>query len=339
MQLTLVVPGLLDLAETAPAEADAAGAALARLLASERAPAAGAGAIGTLCTALGIARQRDWPVAPLLAAAANLDPGNAYWLRAEPVMLVAGLHDVRLAAIVEDLSADEAAALQATLNSHFFGDDLRFYAMHPARWLIAAAGVQDLDTNPADEALGAPIGPFLPTGPDAPRWRRWQSEMQMLLFEHPVNAARERAGRLQANGVWVSGGGRGVGAPVRPRIASLYTDDAVQTDLARACGVAPAPLPPSLAAWQDSRPDLPSMVWLPDMRVNDGRAALAALDDRWAAPLATALATRAITQVAVVVTGRGRDLSFTPHRPSLVSRLRGRLASPRLSTLLAAGPG
>ena len=35
MQLTLVVPGLLDLAETEPARADAEGAALARLLAGE----------------------------------------------------------------------------------------------------------------------------------------------------------------------------------------------------------------------------------------------------------------------------------------------------------------
>lgn len=337
MQLTLVVPGLLDLAEATPGVPDAVSSTLARLLASGPPPVAGDGAIGPLCSALGIARQRDWPIAPLLAAAASLEPGNAYWLLAEPVALLAGRHDARLAAIVDDLSTDEAAALLATLNSHFSSDDLRFFAPDPARWLVEVAGVQQIDTHPADEALGAPILPLLPEGPDAPRWRRWQSEMQMLLFEHPVNAARERAGRLPANGVWLSGGGQYEETRVRPRIASLYTDAALQGDLARACGAASARAPPTLAAWQDARPALPSMVWLPDIGANDASAALAALDRQWAAPLAAALEARDITEVAVVITGRGRALSFMPRRRSLPSRLRERLAPARLSTLLAAG--
>ena len=131
MQLTLVVPGLLDLAETEPARADAEGAALARLLATSPPPEVHDGAIGIACAALGVARQRDWPFAPLLAVAANLDPGDAYWLLAEPVTLLVGQLDVRLGAVVDDLSADEAAALLATLNSHFAGDGLRFLAVHP----------------------------------------------------------------------------------------------------------------------------------------------------------------------------------------------------------------
>jgi hypothetical protein len=191
-QLTLVVPGLLDLAETDPARTDADGAALARLLATSPPPAEHDGAIGIACAALGIAKQRDWPVAPLLAIAANLDPGDAYWLLAEPVSLLVGQLDVQLDAVVDDLSVDEAAALLATLNSHFAGDGLRFVAVTPARWLIAAASVQRLVTHPANDAIGAPIFRFLPDGPDAARWRRWQSEMQMLLFAHPVASERER---------------------------------------------------------------------------------------------------------------------------------------------------
>ena len=114
-------------------------------------------------------------------------PDDAYWLLAEPVTLLVGQLDVRLGAVVDDLSADEAAALVATLNSHFAGDGLRFIALDPARWLIAATDVQQLVTHPADDAVGAPISPFLPDGPDAARWRRWQTEMQMLLFAHPVS--------------------------------------------------------------------------------------------------------------------------------------------------------
>ena len=336
MQLTLVVPGLLDLAETEPARADAEGTALAGLLASSPPPAAHDGAIGIVCAALGIAKQRDWPVGPLLASAANLDPGDAYWLLAEPVSLLVGQLDVRLGAVVDDLSADEAAALLATLNLHFAGDGLRFLAVTPARWLIAANSVQQLVTHPTADALGAPISPFLPDGPDAPRWRRWQSEMQMLLFAHPVASERERQGRAAVNGVWLSGGGVRTGAQAAPHIASLCADSPLPRDLARACGVEVAAAPQSLEAWIGDGPKSPSLVWLPAIGANDRESALAALGRDWADPLSAALAARTALEVRVAISGRGRALSFTPRRPSLAARWRARLAPATLSTQLAA---
>jgi hypothetical protein len=336
MQLTLVVPGLLDLAETEPARADAGGAALARLLATSPPPAVQDGAIGVACAALGVAKQRDWPVAPLLAIAANLEPGDAYWLVAEPVTLLVGQLDVRLGAVVDDLSADEAAALVATLNSHFAGDGLRFIALTPARWLIAAIDVQQLVTHLAEDAVGAPIFPFLPGGPDAARWRRWQSEMQMLLFAHPVADQRERKGRAAVNGIWLSGGGVRTGAQAAPHIASLYADSPLPRDLARACGVEVASAPQSLEAWIGDRPKSPSLVWLPAIGANDRESALAALGHDWADPMGAALAARTALEVRVAISGRGRALSFAPRRPSLAARWRARLAPAALSAQLAA---
>jgi hypothetical protein len=337
MQLTLVVPGLLDLAETEPARTDTEGAALARLLASSPPAAMHDGALGIVCGALGIARQRDWPVAPLLAAAANLDPGDAYWLLAEPVTLLVGQLDVRLGAVVDDLSADEAAALLSTLNSHFAGDGLRFFAVTPARWLIAATGVQQLLTHPASDAVGAPIFPFLPDGPDAARWRRWQSEMQMLLFAHPVATERDQRGRAAVNGVWLSGGGVRASARQTPHIASLYADTALPRDLARACGVDVALAPKSLAEWIGAGPKSPSLVWLPAIESNNAPSALAALGRDWADPLCAALAARTAPEIHVAISGRGRALSFAPRRPSLVARWRTRVAPPLLSAQLATG--
>lgn len=335
MQLTLVVPGLLDLADTEPARADAEGAAVARLLATSPSPASHDGAIGIACTALGIVKQRDWPMAPLLAAAANLDPGDAYWLLAEPVSLLVGQLDVRLGAIVDDLSAAELEALVATLNAHFAGDGLRFVAASPARWLVAATGVQQLVTHPASDAVGAPIFPFLPDGPDAPRWRRWQSEMQMLLFAHPVAGERERQGRTAVNGVWLSGGGVRTSAQTAPNLASLYADSSLPGDLARACGVAVAAAPRSLESWLAAGPESPSLVWLPAIGANDRPSALAALGRDWAAPLTAALAARTALDVRIAICGRGRALSFTPRRPSLAARWRAHLAPATLSTQLA----
>jgi hypothetical protein len=337
MQLTLVVPGLLDFAEAEPLRVDAEGASWARLLAGAKPAKTDGGTLGLLCAALGIARQRDWPVAPVLAAASNLDPGDDYWLLAEPVVLQVGQLDVRLAALVDDLTADESAALLAMLNAHFASDGLRFIAIGPARWLIAVAKVQQLVTHPADDALGAPIAAFLPEGPDAARWRRWQSEIQMLLFAHPVSAEREQRGRAPINGVWVSGGGVLADAQAMPRIASLYTDAPLPRDLARARGVAIAPAPRSFRDWGASDPKSPSLVWLSAGASRDDTPYLAALGRDWADPLRADLDATARLELAVVLSGRGRARSYALRRPSLAARWRRRFAQPALSKLLAEG--
>jgi hypothetical protein len=196
--------------------------------------------------------------------------------------------------------------------------------------------VQQLVTHAADDAVGAPIFPFLPDGPDAARWRRWQSEMQMLLFAHPVADQRERKGRAAVNGVWLSGGGVRTGAQAAPSIASLYADLPLARDLARACGVEVAAAPQSLEAWIGDGPESPSLAWLPAIGANDGGSSLAAFGRDWAGPLSAALAARTGLEVHVAISGRGRALSFTPRRPSLTARWRGRLAPAALSTQLAA---
>lgn len=334
MQLTLVIPGLLDLAEADPTWADVEGTALARLLANATRSAEHDGVIGVVCAAIGIPKQRDWPVAPALAAAAHLDPAGAYWLLAEPVTLLVGQLDVQLAGVVGDLSADESAALLATLNSHFAGDGLRFIALTPARWLISATAEQGLVTHPADDALGAPVFPFLPDGPDAARWRRWQSEMQMLLFAHPVSSRRELSGGSAINGVWLSGGGVYTAPREAPGVASLYTDAPLLSDLARARGVEAARAPRSFKDWSEAQPKSPSLVLLPAIGGTDGPASLAALGHDWADPLCAALDARARLEVSIVIAGRGRARSFELRRRSRLARLRGRLAPPALSRLL-----
>ena len=73
MQLTLVVPGLLDLPASVLASVDAHAPALSRLLASSDRPTSeDDGLVASACRACGIARQEDWPVAPWLARAAGI---------------------------------------------------------------------------------------------------------------------------------------------------------------------------------------------------------------------------------------------------------------------------
>src|SRR5437667_1623013 len=44
---------------------------------------------GLLCQRFGIARERDWPLGPLLAQSDGATPGGDYWLCADPVYLQA----------------------------------------------------------------------------------------------------------------------------------------------------------------------------------------------------------------------------------------------------------
>jgi hypothetical protein len=166
------------------------------------------GVEAALCEALGIARQQDWPLAPITLAADGGVAGDAYWLRADPVHLRVMRDRIVLAdSSVLELAHDEADALARTIGEHF-GADLNPQPLHPHRWYLRYPEAPQLTTTPLSVAVGCDIDPLLPHGPDAMRFRAELNEVQMLLHEHPVNQAREARGELPVNSLWLWGGGR-----------------------------------------------------------------------------------------------------------------------------------
>ena len=193
MQLILVLPGLPEL--RAGIAASVRAPALAHLVAMAGAPARERGGIdAALAACYGVVRQTDWPLAPIRLAALGVEPGAAFWLAADPVTLAVGRSDVRLAGVIADLTRADADALIATLNAHFAGDGLAFVAPRPDAFFVRAPSTPRLATHSPGAALGRPLHQLLPEGADADAWRRWHSEVEMLLHEHPVNVERERAG-------------------------------------------------------------------------------------------------------------------------------------------------
>lgn len=133
---------------------------------------------------------------------------RGWWLHAEPVHLrpdrdLLRLFDARHLGI----SRAEADGLVAGLNAHFAEDGLQLHAPAADRWYLRCAAPPDIATTPLAQVTGEHIDPYLPTGADASRWGALMSEAQMLLFQHPVNQAREAAGRPAVNGLWCWGGG------------------------------------------------------------------------------------------------------------------------------------
>jgi len=320
--LVLVVPGLLAL----PAAQLAATRSLATLGGYAGAPHSHTeGIAAALFTALGVAPTT--PVAPLALLGAGGDPGADYVLCADPVHLVADRDTVVLAQVIDDLPAGDADVLVRMLDRHFADDDLRFEAVRPDAWFARRRQPARIATTPPDVARGRNLVAHLPRGSDSGTWKRWQDEIEMLLHEHPVNAAREARREPAANAVWFWGGGRlaevgrlppaivtapdtrlgavahGIarhGAPAAPRI-----DDDLSHALARAARhgaaavVVLAVLPPVAG----------------DLR---------AVDATWLAPALALLAARRIASLHVVADGNGAAATWTARPPGLWQRVAAR---------------
>src|SRR5437667_12800459 len=84
----------------------------------------------------GVARQRDWPVAPYTLLADGGAPERNFWLRADPVHLRLGRDTLTIADTAAfGVSRDESRAFIEMLNRHF-GDARLFYPVRPATWYV-----------------------------------------------------------------------------------------------------------------------------------------------------------------------------------------------------------
>ena len=199
-----------------------------------------------ICAELGIPRQQDFPVAPITLLYDGGESGKHYWLRADPVHLRVMRDRIVLADSSElRLSQPEADALALSIGEHF-GAAFSPQPLHPERWYLRRDQAPRLRTTPISIAVGCDIDPLLPQGEDAMLFRAQLNELQMLLFEHPVNQARETRGELPVNSLWLWGGGC---VPAVPKTAgsktavALYSNDADVVALGRFCGVDAATMP------------------------------------------------------------------------------------------------
>jgi hypothetical protein len=316
MRLTLVVPALAD----APADAQSRFPALARIAAYGSAAATALDVDTALLEAAGASTET--PVAPLAALGAGFDPGSDYVLRADPVAFVAGRDDVLLAGRVDDLSPEETHVLIDVLNRHFEPDGLAFRAARPDAWFVAARANVPVETSPLSAVQG-PIQPHLPHGDNAKAWRRWLSEMQMLLHDHPVNAKREAAGRALVTAIWISGGGvarHDVKLPRRLIVAPEGPAGDVARGLAMRSDSVAGRTPASLGALAAN---VDALAVLPAATDEDSLAALAR---DWLDPAVAALERGDVGQLDVLIGHGGLMSRWSAAKPSSWRRLRARLS-------------
>ncbi|MGE5338588.1 MAG: hypothetical protein ACM3PU_12210, partial [Gemmatimonadota bacterium] len=175
-------------------------------------------------------------------ASAVLPDDGSQWWHCDPIhvevardhLLVGRSQDALLTEAEADALATEA---DAVLREH----DALLKRMRHDAWFVQIGTPWQLDTAPLITARGQSMGPCLPRGADAARWRRILTEIQMRWHRHAVNLAREQRGQAPVNGVWLHGGGAWAPLPRSPFVA-IASDDAVLRGWGLAAGLPPTAL-------------------------------------------------------------------------------------------------
>ena len=182
--------------------------ALAQLLAKAKVEQVEIPLEALICAQYGLQSRPDYPIAAIAAAADGLDVGRAYWLRADPVHLVLQRDCFSLGeSIPLPVSSEHAKSMIASLNQHFNQDGLMFLIGKSGAWYLRAEQTPSIKTSLPSVASGKNIHQFMPHGLESSKWLALLNEVQMLLYEHPANEARESCGEVAVNSVWLSGGG------------------------------------------------------------------------------------------------------------------------------------
>jgi len=251
------------------------------------------------------------------------DPGEAWWLCAEPCHMRVNLdHLVPLDATHFDLARAEADALVESLNRHFDAAGLGFVPLRPERWYVRSAEPLDAAAPPLAAARGQRLDS--PAGRGNAPFNALTNEIQMVLHGHAVNEAREDRGAPPINAVWLWGGGRLQRPPARA-FARVRSAGPLAAGLAAASGGAVLPLPDDGVHWLQSAPDEGvELIVLEQLRApaSYGDAAtwtqrLAALERDWFAPLRAALRAGRIGMVTLHAVGAGGALDVETTRQDL----------------------
>jgi hypothetical protein len=338
MQCTLLIPHLFWPGETAASVTQGLELPqLTKLLACARCDVSSAITTeGWMCEAFDVARQQDWPIAPLTLA---VDGGNAnegYWLRADPVHL--NVTRDRLLLVdntLFELQAEEAQSLVATLNAYFDDAGLLFHAPHPKRWYAKLTRAPAVTTRGISEVAGQDVRHHLPSGAEALAWHRRFNEIQMLLHEHPTNESRDARGEPPVNSVWFWGGGTRPVVSARQHFQRVWSDNVSAIALARAAGTHADPLPADAETWLKSAaaapPSASHLITLDGLATaiayrdsEAWRTAITTLESNWLAPLVRALRANRLTGITLVALGETRACRFVLRRADLLKLWRRR---------------
>ncbi len=239
------------------------------------------------------------PLAAHARALAGHSTGSTAWAWVSPVHWdVAAAHIGMANPATLQLHADESLELLQAMQPYFTQDGITLHYESAARWWAGGPTLGAWASASIDRVLlASDISRWMPA---QPALRRLQNEMQMLLYTHPVNAARERRGVPVVNSFWLHGSGVLPPAAQTTPAPGLVLDDSLRQ----------AALAHDAPAWA---------------------AAWAAVDAGPCAALWRALQAGATVQLTLC--GERAAQTFGPRRHRPLQRLVHRLRAPALAGL------
>jgi hypothetical protein len=184
------------------------------------------------------------PWAALHAAADGVDVAGHAWGELTPAHWHVGRDHITLAdpqALA--LGADDSRRAFDAVRPLFESEGWLLTWGAPTRWYAAHATLAGLPCASLDRVIGRNVDLWLPAHPQARLVRRLQNEVQMLLYQFPMNDEREARGDLPVNSFWLSGCGAA---------QAVHADTAIEVDARLR---APA-LAEDWAAWAEAWRDL-----------------------------------------------------------------------------------
>jgi hypothetical protein len=248
--------------------------------------------------ALAEGQAEDWPVGPV-SALGDLAVAPPCCLRLEPLGMDAEHSGAfRLPARVLGITRPEADALAASFSATFGADGLKLVIARPQRWYLVQQDGFSTGEPWRGFAMPARALPAdaRPAPPEA-ELSRLLSEVEMLFYSHPVNAARRDRAMPLIAGIHAWGGGR-LHVPVTPAAHAPLAGEEPYLAGLRRLGAFPGSqsdsgrLAAGGAAWPVADEDM-SMARLPDA------------ERAWAGPLLRSLRLGRLSALAIV-TGRTR---------------------------------
>jgi hypothetical protein len=277
-----------------------------------------------LCRAFGVAKQLDWPVAPITLqgdGGDHIKAGSDYWIRADPVHLRIERDQIMLAdSRVFPISPEEAHQMTSMLNRHFSENDLAFLPLRPDRWYVRLANMPPPQTYLLSDVIDSGINERLPYGSNNTIWRGFFNEIQMLLHEHPLNQSRDGRGEPSINATWFWGGGIMPESLISP-YSQVWSNDVLAGCLALASGINQARLPADAAIWRQYSPAGNHLVVLSALQGKaqyhdpyGWRESLKQLDYNWFEPLWAMLRQGEIDRLTLTSLGNKEARNFSVRR-------------------------
>jgi hypothetical protein len=144
-------------------------------------------------------------------------------------------HVVMSSLTLPEFSALDSQTLLTAMQPYFDEDGISLHYFEPTRWLAHSDLFTYMATASPDRVSGRQVANWLPPAGDAAALLRLQGEMQMLLYNHPLNEARSARGLPTVNSFWISGTGAlptawAAPAQAAPLVVTALRDAALQED-------------------------------------------------------------------------------------------------------------